>query len=1089
MKKKLLQSFTVFAALLSLSTIKAQTYEQLLVTSGFNQDVIANGAGPALNSSTIGIDNGNICFMATDFQPGSITPPAYAIPATGLITSNVTSGLTFQLGPLSGNNSLRLPEQNDTGTLVFSNGVPASRLYLLATTGSGSSTISATIHFTDSSTQLVSGGVIPDWFFSNALPVAISGIGRVYRNTNVIENPSGDPRIYQYTMEILPENQLKTIASIEFTKISSAEGALNIFAVTAEETGTCPSPGGLSAVATADAAVLSWSPAIVVPAGGYDYYYSTSSTPPTDATVPSGNVGSAITTANLSSLTTGIPYFAWVRSNCSTTDKGPWVMVTFTPGQLSGTGPSEIPTLFADDDPTVDTTTDCPGTLTVNVPAGYQIASVATSYTMTTASNGWKSEQRSLLVCTTTNTSEDAVSTGTGNSGGTQAYSRTGLTFANGATGAVQFELRAWRMYGGSDCNTTWNRVDPNWTVTVTYSALNCTTPADPVATSQQVCPGSTIAALQVTGASNATFKWYSAATGGTALAATTPLSAATYYVSQMVGGCESNRVPVAVTFTTVAAPTASAQSFCPGTTVASLVATGGTGAEFNWYTTASGGTELVPAAILLQGTYYVSQTMNGCESTRIPVAVTITTVAVPTASAQTLCPGSTVANLTATGTASAEINWYTTASGGTELVSTAVVATGTYYVSQTVGSCESTRVAVAVTVAAPSLPMAANQNFCPDSGAMVSDLTVTGSASATFNWYTDATGGTALAGTTLLAPGTYYVSQTVGNCESAREDVVVTFNAAPLPDIEATQTGCYGITVADATEGNDNYHIYNTATGGAPLAGSVVLQTGTYYVSQTVAACESARVEVAVTIIELDEPAIAAGQEFCSGATLADIEADYMEGADLQWYEGEGGEMLPGSTLLVDGATYYATQVHDECESGTSEVTVTVHPTPELPGGMDFQDFTAGETIADLEITTESGATVTWYMMNDAFELVEVGTDTPLEDGTVYYVTQSVGNCESMSLSIEANELLATASFGLKNLMVYPNPANDILNISNDGIISRITITNLLGQKVMDIDGNSNDLKVNVSALAQGSYILQVYSGNGSASVKIAKQ
>ncbi|MEL1244075.1 T9SS type A sorting domain-containing protein [Flavobacterium sp. DGU11] len=1086
MKKKLLQSFTVFASVLSM-TMEAQTYEPLQVSSGFTQDVIANGPGSALNSSTIGIDNANICFMANDFQPGAAPPPAYGIPATGLISSAATTGLTFQLGPLSGNNSLRLQEENDNGTLVFSNGVQASRLYVLATTGSGSATISATVHFTDDSEQLVSGGVIPDWFFSNALPVALSGMGRVYRNTNVTENPSGDPRIYQYAMELLPSNQLKTIESIEFTKISAAEGALNIFAVTAEETGTCPSPAGISAVATADAAVVSWSPAVIVPAGGYDYYYSTSSTPPIATTTPSGNVGSAINTVNLSSLTTGMPYYAWVRSNCGTTEAGGWIMVTFTPGQLSGSGPSEIPTLFSDDDPDTNTTNNCPGTLTINVPAGYQIASVATSYTMTTASNGWKSEQRSVLTCPTTGTSENAVSAGTGNSGGTQAYSRTGLTFANGATGTVQFELRAWRMYGGSDCNTTWNRVDPNWTVTVTYSSLNCVTPADPVAAAQQVCTGSTLAGLQVTGESNATFKWYSAATGGTALLSTTVLAATTYYVSQVVGGCESNRVPVAVTFTTVATPTASAQSFCPGATVANLVASGA-GTEFNWYSAAAGGSELVPAAILAQGTYYVSQSIGGCESTRVGVAVTITTVPVPVAGAQALCPGSTVANLTATGTAGSEINWYTTASGGTELVSTAVVTQGTYYVSQTVGSCESTRVAVTVTVAAPSLPVAANQNFCPDSAVTVNDLVASGTTTATFNWYTTATGGTALAGTLPLTAGTYYVSQTVGTCESAREDVVVTFNATPVPDIDDTVTGCYGIAVNDATGGSDAFHVYAAPTGGSPLAGNVLFTTGTYYITQTINGCESTRLPISITVIELDAPVLPAGQEFCSGATLADIEADYTEGAVLQWYEEEGGVMLPGATVLVTGTTYYATQVSNECESGAAEVSVTVHATPAMPGGDDVQDFNPGETIASLNVTTETGATVTWYIM-DGSDFVVADTDTELEDGVIYYCAQSANGCESEFRAIEANELLSTGAFGLKNLMVYPNPANDLLTVSNDSSISLITITNLLGQKVMDVNGDSNEMKVNVSQLAQGSYILQVYSGSGLTSVKIAKK
>jgi hypothetical protein len=73
---------------------------------------------------------------------------------------------------------------------------------------------------------------------------------------------------------------------------------------------------------------------------------------------------------------------------------------------------------------------------------------------------------------------------------------------------------------------------------------------------------------------------------------------------------------------------------------------------------------------------------------------VSITTA--PTASGQTLCSGSTVANLVATGT---DLKWYTVATNGTALATTTAITTGTYYVSQTLNNNESERTSVAVTV------------------------------------------------------------------------------------------------------------------------------------------------------------------------------------------------------------------------------------------------------------------------------------------------------------------------------------------------------------------------------------------------------
>jgi hypothetical protein len=75
---------------------------------------------------------------------------------------------------------------------------------------------------------------------------------------------------------------------------------------------------------------------------------------------------------------------------------------------------------------------------------------------------------------------------------------------------------------------------------------------------------------------------------------------------------------------------------------------------------------------------------------------------AAPTASAQTFTGSATVADLVATGS---NLKWYAAATGGTALATTTLLATGTYYVSQTSSSCESTRTAVSVTVITFSTP------------------------------------------------------------------------------------------------------------------------------------------------------------------------------------------------------------------------------------------------------------------------------------------------------------------------------------------------------------------------------------------------
>jgi PKD repeat protein len=118
----------------------------------------------------------------------------------------------------------------------------------------------------------------------------------------------------------------------------------------------------------------------------------------------------------------------------------------------------------------------CPGALTVTIPTGAVISSVDVSYQMTALNIGWMSEQRTQLRCISSGgTSEATLIQGAGDIEGVFTYNRTGLDIANGVSGGgdIVFELHAGRTWGGSGCNTTYNKVDNNtWTITVYFSEV-----------------------------------------------------------------------------------------------------------------------------------------------------------------------------------------------------------------------------------------------------------------------------------------------------------------------------------------------------------------------------------------------------------------------------------------------------------------------------------------------------------------------------------------------------------------------------------------------------------------------------------------
>ncbi len=96
--------------------------------------------------------------------------------------------------------------------------------------------------------------------------------------------------------------------------------------ISIEAAPTCNEPTGVTITSfTTNSAVIGWTASSSNPTGGYDIYYSTSSTAPTSGTTPSGSVAAGVVTyptgAVLSPNTT---YYVWVRSNCGGGDLSVW---------------------------------------------------------------------------------------------------------------------------------------------------------------------------------------------------------------------------------------------------------------------------------------------------------------------------------------------------------------------------------------------------------------------------------------------------------------------------------------------------------------------------------------------------------------------------------------------------------------------------------------------------------------------------------------------------------------------------------------------------------------------------------------------
>ena len=100
----------------------------------------------------------------------------------------------------------------------------------------------------------------------------------------------------------------------------------------------------------------------------------------------------------------------------------------------------------------------------------------------------------------------------------------------------------------------------------------------------------------------------------------------------------------IVLTITYIDAPTASNQSLCIGSKISDLVISNIVdGSLIKWFDQATGGTELIPTTTLSNNTtYYVSQTINGFESDRTALLVTLnpTSVEGSISGGATVCAG-----------------------------------------------------------------------------------------------------------------------------------------------------------------------------------------------------------------------------------------------------------------------------------------------------------------------------------------------------------------------------------------------------------------------------------------------------------------
>lgn len=525
------------------------------------------------------------------------------------------------------------------------------------------------------------------------------------------------------------------------------------------------------------------------------------------------------------------------------------------------------------------------------------------------------------------------------------------------------------------------------------------------------------------------------------------------YFVNATIDGCVSFSDSVTVKVNDLPpAPVANPDTltYCQDVTASPLTASG---TNLKWYTVSTGGTgvsSLIPSTTTAGVfKYYVSQTSTttGCEGPRDSVSLTvIAKPSPPTVTNVTYCQGDAASPLTANGT---NLKWYTVATGGSPLGSaptppTNVAGSNVYFVSQTSNStgCESDRAALTVTVLnTPAPPVIFSPvTFCQGGNNVPPPSFYVNGQNLT--WYTQSTGGTGTStaptvNTSVPSLDTYYISQTVSGCEGARGMMVVEVIATPAAPLGNDTTYCQFESPVAVSATGQNLLWYNAPTGGtgsnvAPTPSTASPGIFNYYVSQTIRGCEGTRDTVTVTVYAKPQPPVGDDDSICEASMPNAITAT---GQNLIWYTqpvgGSGSSTAPiPSTANTGTFFWYVTQSINGCESDRDTVEIEVVPKP-APPLADSAIFCLNGPTMQL---TAVGQNLLWYTVPvGGFGSNLAPTPSTASLGvTVYYVSQTVTNCESDrdTLTVVVDTLVTADIMLSKSVLCL----NDTLTVTQTG-------------------------------------------------------
>ena len=621
------------------------------------------------------------------------------------------------------------------------------------------------------------------------------------------------------------------------------------------------------------------------------------------------------------------------------------------------------------------------------------------------------------------------------------------------------------------------------YTVTVTPTPSSAGT----ISGTSTLCKGQMAVAYSVASIANATsYTWsysgtgFTCASGCTTNSITANFSASatsgnlTVYGNNTCGsGTASANFVITINQPTVTA-NATATTVCAGTTV---TLTGiGTATSYSWSGGVTDGIGFMPSSTT---TYTVTGTDgNSCTNT---ATKTITVNQLPAvtgnATATTICAGTTI-TLTGSGTATS----YSWSGGITNGIGFAPSSTATYTVTGTDGNgCTNTDSKTITVKSTPTVSMSSILNAScngTNDGSAIANASG-GTSPYSYSWNN---GQTTSSATNLIA-GSYTIIVTGANSCSQTATVSITQpNPLSVNITPVSPSTCKGSSVT--LSAGFGYSSYSWSSG-QTIASIIILPTTTTTYSATVSdvnGCTGSNSTMVTVNPVPSTPNVTAGGSttFCQGGFVI----LYAPIGYSSYVWSPSGQTTTSITVSATGNYFVTVSNAQGCSASSSLTNINVNPLPSAT--LSITAPICGNNNGNVTITIGGGTPPFTYSWNN-------GNTTSIVTGLTGSPTQTliVTIIDSNSCTIKDTAIVqcatGIANYDLQNeFIIYPNPNSGTFTISTKRKDFALTITNILGEKILSQKIQNIKSEIDLSKQPSGIYFLQLKTSEGIATKKI---